>query len=475
MENPLNFPQQKDKYRLQQYEYFDNLYYGNHFEAFMIRAEDGFSQQYAKLRYVVANFPGLISRVMADMLFGENVVFNFEDENIQQYADKLIERNGLVTQLYESAIVASRKGDAVFKVRIGKRNPLDDQAPDEVIIEEINPAFYFPVFDKEGTRYTPVKDQIITKFEVNEKTYLHKEIHQPRKIIHEVYLYNPQEEKIEAEVNPEQFGFKSEEDTGVDRSLIFHIPNVRDGGGFWGSSDYRDLDKLFFALNNRITKIDNILDKHSDPILAVPPGVIDDEGNVRKEALGMFEVANDSTGFDTPEYIVWNANLEAAFNEIDKLVDMLFMFSEVSPTTLGMDKGGSVESGRALKFRLLATIRKRTRKMRYFEHAMEAIMETALQLATDNNLAIEDVSPAGSERPTVIWGDGVINDDVELVEIAQMRLDAGLSSRADEIAKLDGISPDDAKTKVEEIETENTPDLPTPPVQQVNPIDDQEG
>ena len=129
-----------------------------------------------------------------------------------------------------------------------------------------------------------------------DKCYLHKEIHTPGRIDHEVYQYDPNSGKIIAAMDPELFGIPKMELTKVGRSLVFFIPNYRDGE-FWGPSDYQDLKSLIYALNNRITKIDNILDKHSDPILAVPPGVIDEDGKVKKESLGMSEVDNETPGF----------------------------------------------------------------------------------------------------------------------------------------------------------------------------------
>lgn len=458
-DNPLVFPKQADKARLDQYKHYDQLYSGDHFEAFSVKAPGEFSGQYKKLRYIVANFAGLMSRVIADMLFGEAVTIDVKDKSTQQFIDGLIHQNDLINQLYESSIINSRRGFDVFKMRIGKRNPLDSQAKAEIIIEQIGADIYFPVFDNKAARNVTVQDVIATTFTQAGKTYLHKETHQPGQILHEVFEYDPKQGKIVSAEAPEQFGFKPVESTQVQRSLIFAIPNYRDGK-FWGPSDYKDLESLFFALNNRITKTDNILDKHSDPILAVPPGVIDEEGKVKKEALGMFEVDNENPGFNKPEYIVWNANLESAFTEIEKIVDFLFMFSEIAPATMGADKNGQAESGRALKFKLLATIRKRNRKISYYDLAIKDMLLTAQQLAKAWNISIDGATPGEPERPTIKWGDGVINDETEQVENSTKRIDAGLSSRADEIAKLDDITPEEAKNKVKEIDAESGPKLP---------------
>lgn len=465
-ESPLTFPKKADRARLDKYSYYDKLYAGEHFDAFSIAAQEGFNTVYARLRYVVANFAGLVSRVMADMLFGETITMDVDDKELQKFVDGLQENNQLFIQFYESELVNSRKGDDVFKVRIGPRDPNVQGAKSEIIIEQIGPDFYFPTFDKKTGRGRTAQDVIVTQFEqVNQttgkmSTYLLKEIHTPGLIQYEVYQYDKQQQKIISQENVVDFGWPESEKTGVNRSLVFHIPNVRDGNQFWGTSDYRDLESLFFALNNRITKTDNILDKHSDPILAVPPGVLDENGTVRKEALGMFEVDNENPGFNKPEYIVWNANLESAFKEVDKLVEFLFMFSEIAPAAFGMDKNGQAESGRALKFKLLATIRKRNRKKRYYDQMIKDLFVTCMELSKFHKVAVDDIIATKIERPKIAWGSGIIPDETEEIDNSVKRVDAGLSSRAQEIAKLDEITPDEAQKRVQEIDKEAEVNMP---------------
>ncbi len=462
-ESKLKFPKAAEKPRLQGYEHYNEIYYGDHYSAYAIKGQKDFAERYKRLRYIVANFGALSSKVMADMLFGENLSIDFDNKSNQEFSDKVFEDNSLITQLHESALGNSRRGDAVFKMRIGQRNPAVVDSTNSIIIEEFTPAIYFPELSHTDTRNTPTKDVIAVVFDRDGKCYLHVETHEPGTIRHQVYEYDKDKQEIINEVNAADFGYAEEEKTGINRSLVFHVPNVRDSGGFWGTSDYLDLDSLFFALNNRITKIDNILDKHSDPILAVPPGVIDENGKVKKEALGMFEVDSESPGFNKPEYVVWNANLESAFNQVDKLLEMLFMFSEIAPSSMGMDKGGQAESGRALKFKLLATIRKRNRKMRYYDQAIKDMLETAQELALSNGTVdYEGIKISEPERPKIKWSDGIINDEVEQTEVVTARIDNGTMSPADGLVYLDGITPEEAKEKAKEIEDETK--SPIPPV-----------
>lgn len=463
-ESPLNFPKMPDRQRIMRYDHFDKLGTGDHFSAFALKGERSFTEAYNKLRYVSAPFAGLISRVMADMMYGEKINVDFKDQDNQAWSDDFFEDNKLMAQLYESELANSRRGDDIFKIRIGTRNPQMVTAKPTIIVEQITAAVYFPVLDQAGTRYTAKQDVIATFINDNGRTYLHKEIQVPGYIFHEMYLYDPTQQKVLAQVNPTSFGFPLQEETGIDdRTLIFHVPNFRDGTGFFGTSDYADLEPLFFALNNRLTKTDNILDKHSDPILAVPPGVINEKGQVNKSALGMFEVDNENPGFNKPEYIVWNANLDSAFKQIDNLIELLYTFSGISPASTGdQDKaGGQAESGRALKFKLLSTIRKRNQKIIYYDQMIKDMSETAQKLALAHGIFGDDnVSISTPERPTIMWGDGIIQDQVEAVETATARIDNGTMSRADAIASLDGKTPDEAKDKVAEIDKESGPAVP---------------
>ena len=460
-ENPLIWPRKPDQERINRYQHSDKLYYGNHYDAFSIKAKKGFEKRYEMLRYVTANFAKIVSNVMADMLFGEQLIVDVKNDKTQAYMNALIQQNDLISQLWESAVGNSRRGDAVFKLRVGKRHPRDEKM--SLIFEEFTPAQYFPAFGGDTARNVPLQDVIAHTFKSGNKTILHKETHEPGYIFHETFQYDQTQQKIIAEVSPEEFGYKKEEQTKVKRSLIFHIPNVRDGSGFFGTSDYgQDLESLFFALNNRLTKTDNILDKHSDPILAVPPGVLDENGRVKKESLGMFEVDNETPGFSKPEYIVWNANLESAENQIDKLIEMLYMFSEVAPATMGLDKNGAAESGRALKFRMIATIRKRNRKIRMYDATLKSMLLVAQQLGDAFGVVVEDetgtvLKSGGIEVPSIKWSDKIINDEVEAVDMATARIDNGTLSRADAITRLDGMDPAEAKLKVKEIDEEAAP------------------
>lgn len=433
--------------RITEYKIYEDLFNGDHFSAFSIKAEE-MRDQYARLRYIVCNFTGLVSKVIADMLFGEPITIT--DKDNQDFIDTVVFENKLDTLFYEHAIANSYYGDNLFKIRVENNR---------VLIEDASPMLYIPELDPHNVRAKPKRVHLVTINKIGDDQYMIVETHEPpfvkmrvAKITKEgaVLITNKEYEGIS--------GIKYEEsvDTKVNRFLVIHVPNWKPRGHF-GVSDFKDIKELVFALNNRMTKTDNILDKHSDPILAVPPGVLDEEGKVQKKAFTMFEM--DDQGHK-PEYIVWNANLDNAISQIDKLVEFLFMFSETSPDALGMGKNGIAESGRALKMRLLRTIAKRNRKKLYYDQAIKELIYVTELLVKANpaykvSEELKDVKPAKPQPPTTTWQDGIVNDETERVDLTVKKVDAGLLSKKRAVIDLENVEPDEADEILKEVEDED--------------------
>lgn len=448
--NFTEFPYADSRLRLAQYRYYESLFIGDHFTAFNITIDNEmYGREYAKLRYVKANFAGLISRVIADFLFSEPITIKCP-EGDQDFIDALVRSNKLDTQLYESELSNSYNGDALFKIRAGARKSTDKNST--LIIEDITPSIYFPKVDGFNVRAEPEVEELAWTFTLNNIKYLRKEIHKPGVIINEIWEMKG--DKIVAKVDLSLLPLDLVEmvSTRVDRNLLFHVPNWKAGNRFFGISDYYDLDSLFYAINNRLTKTDNILDKHSDPILMVPPGVLDDKGQVKKKALGVIEIGEGEN--NKPEYIVWDASLENAFKELEKLVDVLLMTSEISPDVFGRGTGQS-DSGRAIKYKLLRTIAKAARKKLYYDTAIKDMLFTAQEFAKAYGLEVDGVKLQGDPAPIEIeWKDGIPVDETEQIDNEIKAVDAGLTSKLASIQRIYGVDEESAQRMLDEIEKE---------------------
>jgi hypothetical protein len=459
----LKFPTAADQARLDRYATNDKLFKGDHFGAFSLRINDPkWSKEYYVLKYVTANFAGLISKVCADMLFSEPIKVDTDDGD-QDFIDGLVNQNKLHTQLYESALANSRHGDAVFKIRSGLLNP-GDEVP-TVIIEDISPSTYFPTLNPWNVREEPKTTDIAWLMSRGSVQYLRKEIHSANLITNELWIMDGNQIKTQVDLSVLGDAAPPEaQDTGIPQSLIVHVPNWRDGSTYYGYDDYQDLMSLFYAINNRMTKGENILDKHSDPILALPEGVLDEQGKVRKESFHMFEIPSDGVGTPVkPEYITWNASLEPAFKQIEKLVEFLYMFSETSPDAFGMGQGQS-DSGRALKYKMMRTIAKVARKKLYYDAAIKQVLFVAQKFAEANGIPLQDGVTKIKKAPVIpeiIWSDGLPIDDREIIENEEMRLASGTQTVVDALKNIDNIDEDAAKAKYAAIIAESAISVPT--------------
>lgn len=463
------FPADDSNQRLSDYVYFEKLFLGDHYEAFNVRIQnEDYNKAYGKLRFVMANFAGLISKICADMLFSETPIIRAGEDGDQDFIDALVRKNNLSIQFYESALSNSYMGDAVFKLRVGKRH--ENYEKPTVIIEDITPRIYFPKLDPFNVRAEPIQTDLAWVFKKGKDSYLRKEIHEPGKITNEVYLMDGKEvgQKVDISILGID-GLQPVVDTKIDDSLVVHVANWKTGGRHFGISDYLDLDSLFFAIDNRMTKVDNILDKHSDPILMVPPGVIDEDGKVKKKALGVIEMGEGEGG--KPEYIVWDASLENAFKEIEKLVEFLFMIGEVSPDALGMGKGQS-DSGRALKFKLMRTIAKVARKKMYYDQAIKKVMLIAQKLAKAWNVEVDGITMKGEPQDVSIdWKDGLPTDEKEQLENETMALDAGITTKKASAQRVYGLDDESAEALLKERDEENKLAIPAMNMGGQNPFD----
>lgn len=449
-----------DRARINNYDLYGKIFDGDHFDAFNVMSRD-FKKDYSHLRYLAINFGGLLSKVSADMLFEEPPKMTTSGD--KDFLHGMIDANQLQIQFYESGLEQSYNGDVVFRLR-GEDGRL--------IIEDINPSIWFPEIDAGNVRAEPKAHVLKWKVMIdrgNQKTEqaVFIEKHLKGKIEYELYILEANG-NLGAKLTVGEY-FKRADgkpladsiETGVDDFLIIHIPNFRTNRSYYGISDYKDLMTLMFALNNRFTAIDNILDKHGEPILALPKGILDETGKVNRKKFGVIEFDATEANGSLPTYIVWDAKLESAFMQIDKMMDSMFLFSDMSKSLFGLDTGGQQESGRALKYKLLRTIAKKHRKELYYDWGMKKLFMVAQKFAKANSLKVNGKVLQGNPvEPTITWQDGIINDALEQLEIEERKLDKGLTTKADSIAVIDGIEEDEALKKLRKIEKEKASEGP---------------
>ncbi len=136
------------------------------------------------------------------------------------------------------------------------------------------------------------------------------------------------------------------------------------------------------------------------------------------------------------------------------LLEQLFIAAQSSPTLFGLTKYGVAESGRALKYKLLRTLSLKHRKQMYWDNGLKALIESAIEFARNNQLTSDGLKPAETEVPTIYWQDGIIMDELEILQAEQAKLDYDLTTKEDAISNIDGITSNEAQDKLTRIQEE---------------------
>lgn len=403
--------------------------------------------------YIAVNLADIIATKPADMLIGDMPAIESGKDDMsteQQALNSYVENNKLQQLIHESAIGAGYRGDAWLKVRYGYREDYSEllelsgegAIPEgvelEPIVEHVDANTVFPELAQgESKRFKAINiaqviyDEVPKLDDNGEITYkmnftLDVERHIPGAIIYEQYRLHRKSvnveygEDITVYTIGEQLGTTEIEHTKIPHIPIFHIPYKSTDRSWEGIGGLEKVERIFYAINDRLTQIDYILWKHSDPNAYGPPIESDDTTNARFGGM-YYEIKE---GDVIPGYMTWDAQLDAAFKELDMLISLVFMNAEtpqwVFGTVLAGDqKGGTGTShtdGAAIKSRFMPILSKVARiRTRYDQAIRDAMLTCYLFEANARKYSGEIV------RPTIKWKDGLPKNEKEEAEIMMLR------------------------------------------------------
>lgn len=242
--------------------------------------------------------------------------------------------------------------------------------------------------------------------------------------------------------------------TGVPAPLVVHIPNYATDDTWEGIDDLTEHLAIFDEVNNRLTQIADILDKHSDPAMAVPSGILaeDENGNptfhVQQDKV--FEVMGKDDVI--PEYITWDGQLTQAFTELDKLIDILLTTAEIPAVALGKDSGGGTSgtSGLAIKWRMNSLLSKINRKRQYYDRGLKQVFMVAQLL--EQAVGIATAKPF---KPTFVFKDGLPTDEASEATVMNIRTGGAKTiSQKTAIMRMEGLTEEQAEMEIERIKEE---------------------
>jgi hypothetical protein len=438
-----------------------------HYEIHQARQFENYAPDEAK-HWIPLDFGGMLSRLMREYTLGEEFAIRAElrgtqttsgealaelQIGAQREIDRITEASDIEVLLRQVAETLPAFGDAVVRIDI-----TDGEDPDtgntvpEALVRYVRPHHYHPTTDPlDGSRVTEVTLAWVFPTDPSSGDLMVlREIHVPGSI---KYKLNHWDGKLGNEIPVEsKFPGLVDTSTGIDEIPIVHFGFQTKAGEHYGNSEINRVQRLILAIENRLAQEDEVLEKHARPKLVVGPGVLDPEGRANLADFDVIEVTPDI--FEKavkPDYLTWDMQIEGMKHEIEKLEEYLFMTTETSPASFGLERDGSqVESARALRFKAHRTVN----KVNDLRGEMSPGIKSIYRIAQKRELAARATEGGPGYRRSDIaikFGDPIVEDHTQEVTDYTMRKSAGLVSRRKAIEDLDNITPAEAQAEVERI------------------------
>ena len=472
-----SFPPQEEKARLDLYGLYKRALLGDRGAFVNQMGGKKHSSELSKVKNAAAramegqgtalNYLKTVATTYASKMFGTDPLYRAGDADSDEQVrlDKIVTDNTLNNTNIEQAISSVALGGAVYRTRWGRMRNWREPMP---IIEAIPVQNYFAVLSPDN-----IKDNaaaaLAFSFDMGDETYVKLEKHEPYQITHELWKLDGDQfghtvpfsafdmfAGLDAGAdeggpkNVKRDGDAIIEETGYSGLFVEYVPNFVLPDEYYGHSDYDNLMMIQRDINETSNGILQVILKHIDPKLIVPPGTLQydekrDTWYVVKEDLGVVEVPKD-VGAVLPRYVTWDAQLGAARANMDALFESFMIIADISLPILGITKYGTAESAAALELKMTQTTDAVHRKRMYYDTALKNILYAAQHLDVEYG-----GQPYEPQDVSITWPSPVPMDKVTETDMHAARLGAGLESRRTAVAAVQKIAEDALDGELDEI------------------------
>lgn len=372
---------------------------------------------------ILLNYQRFMSLKMADLVCGEHPVISGMTDEENAKIKWIADNTNLFAKLYSVVIDISRFGDC--PIRIYK-----DPVSNFYNFTVWDARDWFPIVSQDGTN--TITKHCLAWMENRQpdtnkspEWYLHVQIHDvttPGVYEHRTY-YNGAHQTVIGKLIEEPKIVK----TGLKVSAVHNIRAFEVSGTVYGYDDYVPLDSLLSEIITRITQISSILDKHADPSMTGPLSMLTKDpftGELYLKTNKFYGVeANDVT----PEYLVWDGQLSAAFTQLEFLMNQLYILSEMGAALVGGSAtSNDAVSGSAMRAKMVNPLAKARRVSDALTLPVRKIVaaigsglpEINKDTGEPDETKDDTLLPFG--HISIHWEDGLPNDPREQLELGKL-------------------------------------------------------
>lgn len=443
---------------------------------------------------VLLNYQRFNSLKMADLVAGEHPLITGKDDAENAKIKWIQDNTNFFESIYSVVIDLSRFGDCPIRVY---KNPTTGFYTWTIW----DAGQWQPVVSQDGTN--TITDHVLmwtenrTPLADEPDYYLHTQIFHvatPSEIDVRVF-HNGSDATVIGAFVPEESEIV---ETGFTECPVFNLRPYSVSGTVYGYDDYVPLDSLMAEIITRVSQISAILDKHADPAMTGPVAMLNKNPQTGEMTLARGNFYGINPEDTAPSYLTWDGQLNAAFQQLEFLINQLYILSEMGAAlTGGMGEGSNAVSGTAMRFKLVNPLA----KARRVSNSLTTPIRKLFSIIGSNLPEIDDktAEPSkGVDTPlpfghiSIDWKDGLPNDPNEQVnmcklasgEISLMPLEAALmqymdksQAEANELVRLVRVAEDEKleKERALSVATASSATQPAVPPKDPNHAGPQDG
>ena len=399
-------------------------------------------------KVISINYFKLITDKMTDLIFNNEINVKTGDIERDKQIYKLCDRLGVFDSFRKAFKLSTIYGDVGLKAHKGG-------------VSVFSPLHVFKVVDKDDVNNTKAFAlyQFLTTKDNDKETigYIRFEIHFKSKIYEVVKQYSgnilsgsigyPVEYRYKGRVIPKDGLWY---DTGIDDCELVQMACInQEADGVYGESVYTSIQDIVYALEQRVSVNQHLLDDSMMPFIIIGANSvvteIDDEGNeeLRVKLLdGKYLVDYDGSGSVKP--IELGYNLTNSENMISMMQGILYELSEMGKTYLSGEYGGNI-SEETLNNTIKSAIDKGNRLITELYTIFKKILYCLCRL-NSIKVNMEDI--------TIVFNVGRTDDDMKIAEICEKSINSGMVSKRYLREKYLGFSVEQSDEEELQIEKE---------------------
>ena len=417
------------------------------------------AEQATKIAIAVA-LPELLCNVWADSVWSDPPTIEFDRDPLTERWREIDEATNFSESLaWESVFGAAGWGTSVLYLR--RDESRRDEFGTDVVIDEIDPAIFFPVLKAGSSREI---ESVTLAWEVDRAApdeapdlWQMREFHT---IEDGQYVITTQERRTKSALSGEAFRLVSvERPEGVDFLPFVDMHAKRWRGRYWGVSEIARMMGLLDELDNTLSNIAEILEYHGKPMLQVPAAAIYGGTFVKgaDRALGI----RRSEDAGIARYITFDGMLNDQLAHLQSTLELIMLTAEVPRTYFGLGETAAAPSGVSLKLQLQNYLKKAARWQRTETSRLKRLVPMALKLDGRFDAAILNESTL-----KVTHGSPLPADDEQTVRIVQAAIMGGFLSKKTGVRSMKRLGyiadEDDEMAEIEDEKEASIAALPAP-------------